>query len=68
VPSWSAYRDRICTKNDDIQGTAAVALAGVFGALRISGQKLTEQRFLFLAVARRTGIAELISEAMTLEV
>jgi len=47
------YRDRICTYNDDIQGTAAVALAGVFGALRISGQKLTEQRFLFLAVARR---------------
>src|SRR6202790_376151 len=68
VPILERYRDRICTYNDDIQGTAAVALAGVFGALRISGQKLTEQRFLFLGGgSAATGIAELISEAMTLE-
>jgi malate dehydrogenase (oxaloacetate-decarboxylating)(NADP+) len=68
VPILERYRERICTYNDDIQGTAAVALAGVFGALRISGQKLTEQRFLFLGGgSAATGIAELISEAMTLE-
>jgi malate dehydrogenase (oxaloacetate-decarboxylating)(NADP+) len=68
VPVLERYRDRICTYNDDIQGTAAVALAGVFGALRISGQKLTEQRFLFLGGgSAATGIAELISEAMALE-
>jgi malate dehydrogenase (oxaloacetate-decarboxylating)(NADP+) len=68
VPILERYRDRICTYNDDIQGTAAVALAGMFGALRISGQKLTEQRFLFLGGgSAATGIAELISEAMALE-
>jgi malate dehydrogenase (oxaloacetate-decarboxylating)(NADP+) len=68
VPILARFRNKICTYNDDIQGTAAVALAGIFGALRISGQKLTEQRFLFLgAGSAATGIAELISQAMALE-
>ncbi len=68
VPILERYRDKICTYNDDIQGTAAVALAGMFGALRISGQKLTDQRFLFLGGgSAATGIAELISQAMALE-
>jgi malate dehydrogenase (oxaloacetate-decarboxylating)(NADP+) len=68
VPILERYRDTICTYNDDIQGTAAVALAGMFGALKISGQKLTDQRFLFLGGgSAATGIAELISEAMALE-
>jgi len=65
VPILARYQDKICTYNDDIQGTAAVALAGIFGALRISGQKLTAQRFLFLGGgSAATGIAELISRAM----
>ncbi|CAB3768464.1 NAD-dependent malic enzyme [Paraburkholderia humisilvae] len=68
VPLLAHYKDKLCTYNDDIQGTAAVALAGIFGALRISGGKLTDQRFLFLGGgSAATGIAELISEAMTLE-
>src|SRR5207237_3888228 len=62
------YRDRICTYNDDIQGTAGIALAGIFAALRITGQKITAQRFLFLGGGSAgTGIAELISLAMARE-
>src|ERR1700684_2992769 len=68
VPILARYQDKVCTYNDDIQGTAAVALAGMLGALRISGQKLTEQRFLFLGGgSAATGIAELISQALALE-
>jgi malate dehydrogenase (oxaloacetate-decarboxylating)(NADP+) len=68
VPILARYRDKICTFNDDIQGTAGVALAGIYGALRITGQKLSEQRFLFLgAGSAATGIAELISLAMAQE-
>ncbi|KXU86914.1 NAD-dependent malic enzyme [Caballeronia megalochromosomata] len=68
VPLLARFKDKACTYNDDIQGTAAVALAGIYGALRISKQKLTDQRFLFLGGgSAATGIAELISQAMALE-
>ncbi|MBV9489571.1 MAG: oxaloacetate-decarboxylating malate dehydrogenase, partial [Verrucomicrobia bacterium] len=68
VPILARYRDKVCTYNDDIQGTAGIALAGIYGALRISKQKLADQRILFLgAGSAATGIAELISEAMALE-
>jgi malate dehydrogenase (oxaloacetate-decarboxylating)(NADP+) len=68
VPILARYKDAICTFNDDIQGTAGVALAGIHGALRLSGQKLTDQRFLFLGGgSAATGIAELISLAMSRE-
>jgi len=68
VPILDRYRDKICTYNDDIQGTAGIALAGIFAALRITGQKITDQRFLFLGGGSAgTGIAELISQAMAME-
>ena len=68
VPILARYRDKICTYNDDIQGTAGIALAGIFAALRVTRQKITDQRLLFLGGGSAgTGIAELISQAMVLE-
>jgi malate dehydrogenase (oxaloacetate-decarboxylating)(NADP+) len=59
------YKDKVLCYNDDIQGTASVALAGVLAALQILQAPLTSQRILFLgAGSAGTGIANLIVSAM----
>lgn len=58
------YRDRVLCFNDDIQGTAAVALAGVYASTRITGVSFRDLRIMFLgAGSAATGIADLMTTA-----
>jgi malate dehydrogenase (oxaloacetate-decarboxylating) len=59
------YRDRLCTFNDDVQGTAAVATGTLLAAINVTGVPLTEQRVaVFGAGSAGCGIAGLIQAAM----
>jgi len=67
------YRQKTNCFNDDIQGTGAVVLSGIIGALRITGGKLSEQRLLFLGAGEAgigtadSFVAALVEEGVPVE-
>jgi malate dehydrogenase (oxaloacetate-decarboxylating) len=65
ITQLARFRDRLCTFNDDIQGTAAVVVAGVYAALRMTGRSMRDQRVVLGgAGASAQGIASLFVSAL----
>ena len=62
------YRDRLCCFNDDVQGTGAMGLAGLYAAGRLAGRRLSEQRVLFVGAGEAClGIGAIAVSAMQRE-
>jgi len=62
------YRDRICTFNDDMQGTGAITLAAAVSAVRVCGSPMRNQRVVILGAGTAgLGIADQIRDAMVRE-
>eukprot|EP01156_Anaeramoeba_ignava_P015118 Anaeramoba_ignava/a611665_39.p1 GENE.a611665_39~~a611665_39.p1 ORF type:complete len:586 (-),score=148.16 a611665_39:142-1899(-) len=67
-PLLDIWKDKICCFNDDIQGTAAIVCATLFSAMRITGKKFGENKFLFVgAGSAGTGIGNLIRSVIEKE-
>lgn len=67
-PLLERYRDQLLTFNDDIQGTAAVALGAILGAVKVTGKDLKQQQIVMLgAGSAATGVADGLREAMKQE-
>jgi malate dehydrogenase (oxaloacetate-decarboxylating) len=65
IGQLARFRDRLCTFNDDIQGTASVVVAGLYSALRVTGQPLAGQQIVLAgAGASAQGIAGLLVLAL----
>ena len=64
-PLLERYGDQLLTFNDDIQGTAAVALGAILGAIKVTGKSLKDQQIVVLgAGSAATGVADGLREAM----
>jgi malate dehydrogenase (oxaloacetate-decarboxylating) len=64
-PILNRYRDKMLTFNDDIQGTAAVALGAILAAVRVAGSPLRDQQIVFLgAGSASTGVADYLRAAL----
>jgi malate dehydrogenase (oxaloacetate-decarboxylating) len=65
IKQLNRFKDALCTFNDDIQGTGAVVLAGLYSGVRITGQSIRDARVLIAgAGAAAQGIANLIVSAL----
>lgn len=68
TPLLQRYRDQLCTFNDDIQGTAAVAAGTMMAAAKVAGERLSDQNVAFLgAGSAGCGIAEQLIAVMVKE-
>jgi malate dehydrogenase (oxaloacetate-decarboxylating) len=64
-PILECYQDQLLTFNDDIQGTAAVVLGALIGAVKVAGGRLNGQRIAFLgAGSAAIGVADYLRAAM----
>ena len=68
APLLERYRDQLCTFNDDIQGTAAVVIAALTGALGVTGGRFRDQRIVIAgAGSAGVGLAAYLLEVMRSE-
>ena len=67
-PILARYRDKLLTFNDDIQGTAAVALGALHGAAKVAGRPLSQQQVVMLgAGSAGIGVLDMIRQQMVTE-